>query len=112
MLWIKRNLFLVGGGLIALALLGFGGYYCWTSYQKNNSVEEELKQAKETLRRLYELVPFPNADNINRARTEIQKVRTAIGLTQNSFAPLPYQNVKGKDFPALLLTTIDELQKK
>ncbi len=112
MLWIKRNLFLAAGGLLALGLLGVGGYYFWTSYQRNSSVEEELKQAKAELTRLYGLTPFPSAANIAAARAEQQRLQTAIRLTQTSFSSLPYQRVRGPAFKALLDTTINELQKK
>ena len=112
MLWIKRNLFLAIGGLIALGLLGFGGYYFWTNYQENNAVEEKLKQAQEDLKHLYALVPFPSPENITKARAEVQRLQTAIKLTQKSFTPLPYQRVKGQTFKTLLDTTIDDLQKQ
>jgi hypothetical protein len=111
MLWIKRNLFLAVGGLIALGLLGFGGYYFWTSYQENNAVEEKLKEAKADLSRLYGLVPFPSKTNIDRAKLELIRVKDAIKVTQASFSPLSYQRVKGQGFKSLLDTTIDALQK-
>jgi len=111
MLWIKRNLFLAVGGLLALGLLGFGGYYFWTNYQANNAVEEELKQAKAELTRLYGLAPFPSPENITTAKAELQREQNAIRLTQQSFTPLPYARVKGLAFKSLLDTTIDELQK-
>jgi hypothetical protein len=111
MLWIKRNLFLAVGGLIALGLLGFGGYYFWTSYQENNAVEEKLKEAKADLSRLYGLVPFPSKTNIDRAKEELRRVQGSIKVTQASFSPLSYQRVKGQGFKSLLDTTIDALQK-
>src|SRR6266487_2644139 len=112
MLWIKRNLFLALGGLIALGLLGFGGYYFWTNYQQNHAVEDELKQAQAELQRLYNLTPFPSPTNIAKARSELQRLQGALKLTQRSFTPLPYQRVKGQTFKTLLDTTVDELQKK
>ena len=112
MLWLKRNLFLGVGGLVALGLLAVGGYYFWTSYQKNNSAEEELKQAKAELTRLYALSPYPSPANISLGRAELQKLQNAIRATQQSFTPLPYSRVKGPAFKALLETTVDELQKK
>src|SRR6266849_2010253 len=112
MLWIKRNLFLVVGGVVALGLLAVGGFYLLTSYQRNNSVEEELKQAKAELTRLYALVPFPSAANVTAAREEQKRVQAAINLTKQSFSPLPYQRVQGAGFKALLDTSINELQKR
>src|SRR6266436_1233264 len=108
MLWIKRNLSLALGGLIALGLLGFGGYYFWTNYQANNAVEAKLTEAQEQLKRLYGLVPFPSPENITKARAEVARLQSAIKLTQTSFSPLPYQRVKGQTFKTSLDTTIDE----
>src|SRR5437773_10445759 len=60
----------------------------------------------------YSLVPFPSPTNIAKARVELQRLQTAINMTQKSFTPLPYQRVKCKEFKSLLDTTIDALQKK
>src|SRR5437867_753915 len=112
MLWIKRNLFLAIGGLIALALLGLGSYYFWNSYDENKSVEGKLDAAKDEIKRLYGLNPFPSPPNITKAREELKRLRTAINLTKQSFSPLPYQRVRGPGFKTLLDATVDELQKK
>src|SRR3989442_718879 len=111
MLWIKRNLFLVVGGVIALALLGVGGYYFWTSYGDNKSVETKLDETKEEIKRLYGLNPFPSPENISKAREEVKRLQTAITQTRKSFSPLPYQRVKGQAFKSLLDGTVYELQK-
>src|SRR5258708_3647488 len=112
MLWIKRNLFLAVGSLVALGLLGVCGYYFWINYQENIGVEGKLEEAKAELKRLYELVPFPHETNIITAKAELQRLQTAINQTKQSFSPLPYQRVKGQAFKPLLDTTVDELQKK
>src|SRR6266481_5902874 len=111
MLWIKRNLFLAVGGLVALGLLGVCGYYFWINYQENIGIEGKLDEAKQDLKRLYELVPFPHETNIIAAKAELQRLQTAINQTKQSFSPLPYMRVKGQAFKPLLDTTIDELQK-
>ena len=35
MSWIKRNLFMVVGGVISLALLGAAGFFLYTKYEAN-----------------------------------------------------------------------------
>src|SRR5207248_8947402 len=111
-LWIKRNLFLVVGGVLALGLLGLGGYYFWQSYDDSKSVEAKLEESKADLKRLTDLVPSANKENLEKARAEMQKLQAAITQTKTSFTPLPYQKVKGQVFKANLDTAIDELQKK
>src|SRR5437016_3476906 len=112
MLWIKRNLFLVVGGVLAVGLILFGGYYFWTSYDENKSVESKLDESKAELKRLTDLVPSANKENIDHARAELQRIQTAINQTKTSFTPLPYDKVKGQVFKTNLDTAIDELQKR
>lgn len=112
MLWIKRNLFLVVGGVVALGLLVLSVIYLWNSYQENSAVDGKLAESKEQLSRLSGLVPSPTKENIEKARAELQKLETATKQTQKSFTPLPYEKVKDKAFTALLANTIDDLQKR
>lgn len=112
MLWIKRNLFLVAGGLLALGLTGFGGYYLFSSIKKNKDVEVSLEEKRETLERLYKQDPFPNATNIAAAKRESQRVAEFVKETQKSFTPVPYENVTGLAFKTLLENSIYDLHKK
>ena len=112
MLWIKRNLFLVVGGVMALGLLGLGGYYFWTSYEDNKAVEGKLEESKADLKRLSDLTPAASKDNIDKAKTEVEKLKSAIAQTKLSFTPLPYEKVKGQAFKTNLDTAIDELLKR
>jgi hypothetical protein len=112
MLWIKRNLFLVVGGLLALGLLGLGGFYFYSNYDENKSLESKIDEAKADLKRLYGLSPFPSRTNIDLAKAEIQRLKGALAETKKGFSPLPYERVKGPAFKSLLDLTIDELQRK
>jgi len=112
MLWIKRNLFLAVGGVLALALLGVGGVYGWNSYQENAAVEAKLNESKEDLKRLSGLVPSATPDNIKLAKEQVADLQQRIAKTKTSFSPIPYEKVTGQAFKTLLDTTIDELQKK
>lgn len=111
MLWIKRNIFLVVGGLLAVVLLGFGSYYLLTSIKRNKDVEGELEDKKETLERLYKQDPFPNTTNISAAKHAAEKVTTIVKQTQQSFTPIPSEKVTGLAFKTLLNNTIYELHK-
>src|SRR6266436_3995788 len=112
MLWIKRNLFVAVGGLIALGLLGFGIFYLLTNVTENKRVESGLEEKKDQLQKLYNLDPFPSTTNIAMAKAELQKVRAAVNKTKEYFTPIPYPKVTGPAFRSLLETTIYELQKK
>ena len=112
MLWIKRNLFLAIGGLIAVLLLGFGVFYALTSRSKNKQLETQLEENKSLMTRLVSQDPYPSATNITRGREEVQRVRQAINESKMFFQPVPFTNVTGQAFKTLLDTTIFELHRR
>jgi hypothetical protein len=109
MLWIKRNFFLVFGGLISAGLLAFGVFYLLTSTNKNKKVEADLEQAKATLTRLYGLDPFPSKTNIAIAKEETKKLQESVKKGHQYFTPIEYPKVTGREFQTLLANTIFEL---
>src|SRR5258705_6831624 len=111
--WIKRNLWLAVGGLLAVLLLGFGVYYLWTSYQTNKDVETKLEQNKEELRKLVGGgTPYPHPTNVTRAKEELAKVRLAVTNARSFFQPIPFEPVTGLAFKSLLDSNIFELHKQ
>jgi hypothetical protein len=112
MLWIKRNLFLAVGGLIFLVLLGWGLLYMMSNIKKSNAIEEELEAKKAALNALYNQNIFPGKTNIDIARADIKRLREAVTNAKRFFAPLPFENVRDRDFRALLDNTIAELQRR
>jgi hypothetical protein len=110
--WVKRNLFLVIGGLLAVALLGVGGFYFWTNRQKNRQIETQLEENKEALKRLVNQAPSPNATNIARAKQEVQTARAAVEQAKLFFSPVPFEPVTGQAFKSLLDQTIFDLHRK
>ncbi len=112
MLWIKRNLFVVVFGAVAVALLAVGSLYVYSSVEKNKAVEEEVSQKKSDLERLYGLDPFPNATNINAAKQEQQRVQEIVNQAQKHFVPVPYDSkVTGLAFKTRFDETVAELHK-
>src|SRR5688572_23991738 len=112
MAWVKRNLLLVVGGVVAIALLGFGGYYFWTNRSKNKQIETQLEENKSALTRLVNQNPSPNRTNIARAKQEVEKARAAIEQAKLFFQPIPFEPVTGQAFKSLLDQTLFDLHKK
>jgi hypothetical protein len=110
MLWIKRNLFLAVGGLIAILLLAGGVYYFISAQQRNRSIEEELEANKSDLNRLQGQNPYPSAQNIEIAKKEAEKLRAAVGQLHRYFSPVPSEKVSGIEFRRYLDRTLAELQ--
>ncbi len=114
MAWIKRNLVLVISAVVALGLLGFGGWYLWSAIQKNNTADTEIGTAKSEIERLLNMDPTPNASNLNMATRELSRLTTFNAAAKRHFppAPPPAAALNSESFKALLQTTVDDLHKQ
>lgn len=112
--WIKRNLFFVAGGLAALVLMGFAGFYFFSNWKKDQAVSDELNQQISELNRLYNSDPHPGTeevDNISAAKKDEKRVQQFLNSAHKLFVPVqPYQKTDDRGFNNLLLNTIYELQ--
>ncbi len=112
MLWIKRNLFLVIFGAIALGLLGWSVMFFLGKRAANKKFEEDLQAAQTQLEGLLQKKPFPSPTNINLAKAEVARVRQNVNGVKQYFTPVPFEKVADKDFSLLLQNTIFDLQKR
>lgn len=114
MAWIKRNLALVVSAMIALGLLGFGGWYLWSAIQKNNQSDGEINQTKSEIERLLNMDPSPNASNLANAKRELDRLNTFMASAKRHFPPTPRPAapLNNESFKGLLQTTIDELHRQ
>jgi hypothetical protein len=115
MAWVKSNLGLVIGGVVALALLGLAAFYLWTKIQEDAAVTDQLEaqttQFQQLLSRPY-LPEGPKVNNIEFAKDEnkrllqfLQQVRVKFGVRE-----VP-TNITAREFRAMLDRTIYDLQK-
>ena len=112
MLWIKRNLFLAVGGLIALLLLLGGLYYLWSGIQRNNELEEKVTANQNKLNSYYNSPePFPSRNNIDLAKAETERLLQAAARSRKYFASVPVEKVTGVAFRIYRDTTLDGLRK-
>src|SRR5207253_9385166 len=98
MAWLKRNLFLVVGGVIALALLGLAGYYLYSQIGHYNEVTGDLSQTMDKLNSVYSANPFPNQDNIKAAKAEEQRARSYVQDVKKFFAAPPSPKLDISEF--------------
>jgi hypothetical protein len=112
MLWLKRNMFLAVSGFIALLLTVFGSYYLLTSKSKSNAMEEELNNLKNRMNKIYSMKPFPDSTNIVAAQEQVKVSQDALIEARAHFTPVPFGNVTGQAFKAVLDNTIYELTSK
>ncbi|PYM15539.1 MAG: hypothetical protein DME18_04055 [Verrucomicrobia bacterium] len=108
--WLKKNLFLVGGGVIALGLLGFAVFFLLTNKQGADEVGADLSTQTQELKRLATSDPYPNQENIESARKEQKKVGEFLQECRRFFVPVTdLTNVDSATFKNLLETAISEM---
>ena len=109
--WVKRNLFLVGGSVVALGLLGFAIFFLLTRKQAVDEVTADLNTRTEEWKQLVARDPYPNQENIERAKGEQKKLAEFLDQTRGFFEPVANYptNLDGAAFKNLLETTIAEL---
>ena len=119
MAWIKRNLFFVIGGMLALGLLGAAGFYNYKGWSHNSAAFDKLNEIYGTLQSLTGQKPSPGndkVDNIAAAREQERQIRDWIRKAADNFqptAPIPNTGtnaVSSEAFAAALRRTIDQLQ--
>ncbi len=121
MSWIKRNLYFLVGGIIAVVLLGLAGFYFYSKWSLNAESEEKLRVAYADWERITALNPNPGnakVDNIKLAREQERQIRVFISSKiQKYFVAIPpipnpkNGEVTKQDFNSSLRRTIDQLQK-
>lgn len=87
MQWIKRNLYLVVGGVVALGLLGFAGFYLFTKVRQDQAITEELNTATARLETLARRDPYPNPENITAAKEEGVRLQGFLSDVEEHFLP-------------------------
>jgi hypothetical protein len=119
MVWIKRNLFFVIGGVLALALLGAAAFYDLKEWHRNTAAFDKLHEIYGTLLEVTQQKLSPGNAKINNTETakeQEQQIREWIAKTKDYFKPIaPIPNltnapVTSELFAAALRRTIDQLQ--
>jgi hypothetical protein len=111
--WIKKNLFLLASGLIALGLLGVAGWFC---YQQKVAVDAVTTQLNEQTSRFESLMtrdPHPNEENIAAAKREQQRVGELLAEARKHFVPAGNftTNLDKETFRGFLETTIYQIER-
>ena len=119
--WIKRNLFFVIGGVLALGLLVAAGIYDYSSWKRNSAALDKLNDVYNTLRELASQRPSPGNDKINNIETakgQEARLRDWIRGARDYFqpiAPIPDPTngpISNEMFADAMHRTIDQLQRE
>ena len=89
MAWIKRHLFFVVGGIIALALLGAAFYYDYQEWSHNGEELDKLHEMYNSLSQVSGPTVMASKENTDLARTQEAQVRDWIKQAGAHFQPIP-----------------------
>jgi hypothetical protein len=118
MSWIKRNLYFFIGSVIAVLLMGLGGWYLYSKWQLNNQLLGKLNDEYTQLAGFANQNPHPGnakVDNIKLAKEQQQQLRDFIQNARKYFVRIPQipdvPKVTPPEFSSALSRTIDQLQR-
>ncbi len=115
MSWLKKNLYLVIGGVVALGLLGFGGYFLYAKIAQENEVTDSLKTQTEQMEAVSKKEPQPGnakVNNIEMAKNQEQELQAFLSRARKTFVSVPSPaNLDSGQFKILLETTVDQLRR-
>lgn len=116
MAWIKRNIGMLIGGIVALVLLGLGGWYLYSKMQEDEAITAELDQATSSFKEIVNRPIHPGNDRVNNiqlAKDEHKKMEDVLMRIRNRITgPELPKDLTNKDFRALLDNTVAELARE
>jgi hypothetical protein len=117
--WIKRNLFFVVGGVVALLALGGSGFFIWQGWAANSEASEKLNEIYGKLQELAQSPLQPGnkqVDNTKAARDQEKEILDWMTQARKYFQPIAAipaaTNVSSAAYAEGLRQTIDALQKE
>ncbi len=119
MAWIKRNLFFVIGGGVALLLLGGAGFYIYQGWSRNSAADAKLIEIVGQLKTFMDQKPSPGNQKVNNtalAKEQEQELQAWIKQTSAYFKPVPAipagGAVSSATFSGALQKTVDQLRRE
>jgi hypothetical protein len=113
MQWIKRNLFFVVGGIIALALMAAAGWFVFHNIQRDQEIQEGedgLQKQVSEANRLSTAPASPTEENIKTAKEEARRLKEFRSSLRELFAPAPiFPKTDDKGFKDFLEKNISEM---
>ena len=111
--WVKRNLYWVIGGGVALGLLGFSGYYLYSNLQQEKAIDEELTRQLEEWANLEKAKPHPDDASIDAAKEDLKRVQSLLADHEHCCAGFEYPGAGDSlEFKKLLETAVDQLRRQ
>lgn len=111
MRWIKRNIFMLLGVILALGLMAGAIIYLLSRVKADLTASKNLKAAQQQLIGLMTKAPFPDQQNVDLAVRETQRLTEYMTNVQSRITYPALPKMTSQEFSSYLLTTVAELQK-
>ncbi|HEY1173410.1 MAG TPA: Amuc_1100 family pilus-like protein [Verrucomicrobiae bacterium] len=111
MRWIKRNIFLLIGIVLALGLMAGAIVFLVSTIQADVKASKSLKSAQSELISLMQSQPFPDQANLTLAQQETQRLVQFMAGVQTNITYPPVPKMTSQEFSSYLLNTVADLQK-
>jgi hypothetical protein len=111
MRWIKRNIFMLVGVILALGLMAGAVAYLLTRVKADLNASKNLKAAQQQLIGLMTKQPFPDQQNVDLAVRETQRLAAYMTNVQAQIAYPALPKMTSQEFSSYLLNNVAELQK-
>jgi len=111
MRWIKRNLFLLIGIVVAIGLMAGAVVYLITRIKADQKASRDLKAKQAELIGLKTSAPYPEQANLDIAQGEAIRLAQYVTNVQANFTYPNVTKMTSQEFSSFLLTSIADLQK-
>ena len=111
MRWIKRNLFLLIGIVVAIGLMAGAIVYLLTRVKADQKATKDLAAKMQELVNLKSSAPYPEQSNLDLAQAEALRLNRFVTNVQAMVSYPEVQKMTSQEFSSFLLTSIAELQK-
>jgi len=112
MLWIKRNLFLVVGIVISVALLGGAGWYVYSNSEEDFARDEELEKLKTEITTIESGPMFPSEANIALVKSNTAQVLSYMAAGERVFGTEPVKVAGEAQLKVGLANLVDSLRRE
>lgn len=89
--WLKQNPFLGGLTAVTAVLVAATGYFLWGAIGNYNAASATFTESKGALESLRAMKPFPNAENAEKAQTELEAARQTLAAIAKSVEITPVE---------------------
>ena len=100
--WLKRNLFFIGWGALALGLTVLAFFFLFTETGRDNELHDALEQKRRELESFYRANPQPSLTNINRVKADQERVHKLLADARKQFTDPVLEKVDSAALKKLL----------